>query len=314
MLGLTLTRTSQVLAASTAAKGRAGGRRAWAGWIPLAVFPGVVCFFRARFIPWEFMWILSLAIFFGCKWETWVRAREQRARASLGRNLAYLFLWPGMDAAKVLAAESPVAVPLPREWAAATAQTLLGIALICFVARRPPATSALLEGWIGMLGIVLFLHFGLFHLLALLWQRVGVDAQPIMRSPLLSTSLSEFWGKRWNLGFRQLTHSLVYQPIRRRAGPPAAILAAFFASGIIHDLVISFPAGGGYGLPTGYFLLQGIGVLIEKSTAGRSLGIGGGIRGWIFVLLCAGAPAFWLFHPVFINRVMLPFFAFLGRL
>lgn len=294
--------------------GAAVSHRAWPGWIPLAVLPAAVCFFRARLISWEFMWILSLAIFLGFKWETWFRARESRTSASPRRNFAYLFLWPGMDAAMFLANGRSVARPQAREWIAATPKTFVGIVLVGMIARRPMAANTLLDGWIGMLGIVLFLHFGLFHLLSLAWRSAGIDAQPLMRAPALSTSLSEFWGKRWNLGFRQLTHNFVYEPLRRRAGPSLAILAAFAVSGIVHDLVISFPARGGYGLPTSYFLLQGIGVLFEKSHVGRRLGIGGGIRGWTFTLLCAGAPAFWLFHPAFIHNVMLPFFAFLGRI
>lgn len=285
---------------------------AWAGWVPLAILPTIACLLRARFLRWEFMWILSIAIFLGCKWETWLRATGGRTNAGLWRNAAYLFLWPGMDAAKFLTAGRTVGRPGSREWAAASGTTLLGVALVVAVAGRPPAADTVFDGWVGMLGIVLFLHFGLFHLLSLVWRTAGVDAPPIMRAPLRSTSLGEFWGKRWNLGFRQLTHGLVYEPMRRRAGAPFAIVAAFLVSGVIHDLVISFPARGGYGLPTAYFVLQGGGVLFEKSKAGDWLGIGSGVRGWAFTLLCAGGPAYWLFHPLFIRTVMLPFFAFLG--
>jgi|HubBroStandDraft_6_1064221.scaffolds.fasta_scaffold00311_20 hypothetical protein len=295
-------------------KSRANARPGWLGWVPLAVLPAAVCLFRARMLAWEFMWLLSAAIFLRFKWETWFRAHEARRRASVERNLGYLFLWPGMDAPKFLATVPAVSRPQSREWLAALAKTALGISLIVFVARRPPSTNGLLAGWLGMLGIVLFLHFGLFHLASLIWRRAGVDAQPIMRSPLSSVSLSEFWGKRWNLGFRQLTHTLIYQPLLLRAGPSIAILSAFAVSGIIHDLVISFPAHGGYGFPTAYFLLQGFAVLLEKSPIGRRLGIGRGHRGWLFVLICAGAPAFWLFHPLFISTVMLPFFAYLGEM
>jgi D-alanyl-lipoteichoic acid acyltransferase DltB (MBOAT superfamily) len=135
-----------------------------------------------------------------------------------------------------------------------------------------------------------------------------------MQAPMRATSLADFWGRRWNLGFRQLTHGLVFWPIRKRFGTAAATLAAFIGSGLVHDLVISCPAGGGYGLPTAYFLFQGIGVLVERSKAGTRVGIGHGFRGWLFTLLCTGGPAFWLFHPPFVRNVILPFFAWIGRL
>ncbi len=308
-----VTETSGMFAVEARSNCREAGFHSWLGWLPLLILPASACLLHARFAPWEFMWILSFAIFLGCKCETWFRARDQRAAAGIGRNLAYLFLWPGMDAARFLAGDCPVPQSRAREWTIAAANTLLGFALIAFVAHRPAESNGLFEGWLGMLGIILALHFGLFHLIALLWQEAGVDARPIMRAPLLSTSLSEFWGKRWNLGFHQLVYSSVFDPVRRKAGKPAAILAAFLASGLIHDLVISFPAGGGYGLPTTYFLIQGIDILMERSSLGRRLGIGQGLRGRLFALLFTAAPVFWLFHPVFVHRVILPFLAFLGR-
>ena len=286
-----------------------------AAWIPLIALPAIVTIFRARLAQWQFMWALSIAIFFGCKWETWIRARFAGVRASFARNLGYLLLWPGMDAPAFLSANRTSSQPRAKDWLAATAKTLLGGSLLCLAANKAAeGNTALVCGWIGMAGIVLVLHFGLFHLIALGWQAAGVAAYPLMHSPVRSTSLSDFWGKRWNLGFRQLTHGLVFQPVRRRFGPAAATLAAFFVSGLIHDFVISFPAGGGYGLPTGYFLLQGIGVLAERSQFGARLGMGRGFRSWFFTLLFTAGPAFCLFHPPFVRNVMIPFFAWIGRL
>jgi hypothetical protein len=284
----------------------------WLGWIPLILLPAAACWLRSRLEPWEFMWLLSIAIFLGCKWETWFRARTEGIRANAVRDLGYLLLWPGMDAAAFLEAAQPIARPAAKEWLTASAKTLCGAALVWIVARRNPAEHQLFVGWIGMIGLVLILHFGIFHLIALAWQSAGVNACPIMQAPASATSLSEFWGKRWNLGFRQLTHGLVFEPIRKCAGTPIAILAAFVASGVIHDFVISFPALGGYGLPTGYFLLQGAGVLFERSRLGRRLGVQSGFSGWLFVLICAGLPVYWLFHPPFIRNVILPFLAFIA--
>lgn len=285
---------------------------AWLGWIPLVVLPAAACAFRSRLAPWEFMWLLAIALFFGCKFETWFRARIEGAHSSAVRNLGYLFLWPGMDAATFLKSSTRPARPRTRDWLAALSKTLIGVALIAFAARKAVATPSLLDGWVGMLGLILVLHFGTFHLVALAWQTAGVDAQPIMRAPLLATSLSEFWGNRWNLGFRQLSHGIIFQPVRKLLGAPVALLAAFLFSGIVHDLVISFPARGGYGLPTAYFVFQGFGVLVERSSIGARAGIDHGFRGWAFALLWAAAPVYWLFHSAFVTRVMLPFFAALG--
>jgi len=54
----------------------------------------------------------------------------------------------------------------------------------------------LVAGWIGLVGLVFILHFGLFHLLSLCWRRTGINATPIMNAPILATSLSGLWGQR----------------------------------------------------------------------------------------------------------------------
>jgi alginate O-acetyltransferase complex protein AlgI len=158
-----------------------------------------------------------------------------------------------------------------------------------------------------MLGLVLLLHFGSFQLLALFWQTLGMAATPIMRSPLTSHSLAEFWGQRWNLGFRQLAHDLIFRPLKRGLGVAGAGFLVFVVSGLIHDFVISVPAGGGYGLPTLYFTLQGAGVAVERSEAGGKIGLGRGLRGWLFMAVITAGPAFWLFHPRFVQTVIIPF-------
>ena len=158
-----------------------------------------------------------------------------------------------------------------------------------------------------MVGLVLLLHFGTFQIVALLWQSFGVKAERIMSAPLQSTSLGEFWGKRWNLGFRQLAHELIFRPLHRPLGALQACFLVFAVSGLIHDLVISLPAHAGYGLPTIYFLLQGVGVAVERSTFGRRFGLAHGTCGWCFMMVFLMAPVFWLFHPGFVLCVILPF-------
>jgi alginate O-acetyltransferase complex protein AlgI len=90
-------------------------------------------------------------------------------------------------------------------------------------------------------------------------------------------------------------------------GAEAAGFLVFGVSGVIHDLVISLPARGGYGLPTLYFLLQGAGVIVERSRFGKRLGLAQGVCGWCFVMVFVTVPVFGLFHPWFVMRVILPF-------
>jgi alginate O-acetyltransferase complex protein AlgI len=135
-----------------------------------------------------------------------------------------------------------------------------------------------------------------------------------MNRPLRSTSVSEFWGRRWNAAFNDLAVRLVFRPVARHSTVFAATLIAFAVSGLIHELVISLPAGAGFGLPTAYFLFQGLGVLVERSPAGKRLRLGGGIPGWGFTMLIVAGPAFWLFHPPFVRQVIVPFMKAIGSI
>jgi Membrane bound O-acyl transferase family len=284
---------------------------AWVGAAPLIVLTAAVIALRLQFPPWAFMWLLAVSIFAGLKWATWWRARVTTIH-TFSRSVAYLLTWPGMDAETFLDSQRQATRPRPQEWLWAAAKAIFGVVLLWLVARR--AGAPLLQGWIGLLGLVLLLHFGSFHLIALFWQACGIDAQPIMAKPVLSNTLSEFWGKRWNLGFRQLAYDLIFRPLHRHIGIAAASLLVFLFSGLIHDLVISLPARGGYGLPTGYFVLQGLGVTLERSSMGRRLGLQHGFLGWLFMVIFTAAPAFWLFHPHFVMRVILPFMHAIGAL
>jgi alginate O-acetyltransferase complex protein AlgI len=278
----------------------------WLGWLPLLGLPFLVLSIHEYLLPWQFMWMLVGNIYLGLKWVTWWKA-ENRKQSPLLRSLAYLLAWPGMDAEAFLHVRRDVLAPSYREWLLASFKTMFGACLFWGVARHIPDHLPLLRGWVGMLGLVVLLHFGSFHILSLFWRFCGVDAQPIMCAPLQSASLSEFWGRRWNLGFRQLAHDLVFRPLKGIIGVSAAGFIVFLVSGLVHDLVISVPAQSGYGLPTLYFVAQGAGIAVERSSFGRHLGLRQGWRGWVFMALVTSAPAFWLFHPPFVFRVILPF-------
>jgi hypothetical protein len=260
------------------------------------------------------MWGLCFGLYGVAKLLTLAELGTERRLPLDGRLTAYLLLWIGMDAKAFLGRGRRVAAPPWIEWAHAIGNTVLGLVLIWGVARQCVTASPLLAGWVGMAGGILFLHFGTFHLLSLAWRKAGVEAAPQMRSPHRAVSPSAFWGQRWNRAFHLLVVRHVFRPLGRRIGALPALWVGFLVSGLIHDLVISVPARAGYGLPTLYFLLQALGVTVERMPVAQKLGLGRGGRGWAFAMLCVVAPAGLLFHEAFVGRVMLPFLHFLRAL
>ncbi len=166
---------------------------------------------------------------------------------------------------------------------------------------RAAATLLLLPG------LSLALHFGVFNLATAAWRRAGVDARPLFRAPLLARSLGEFWGKRWNLAFSEMTAAAVYRPIAGSWGRPAGLVAAFACSGLLHEVAISVPGLRGLGLPSLYFLLHGLLVLFERALQRRGRGPetwGAGGRAWTLAWLALPAPI--LFHVPFLRGCIWP--------
>jgi hypothetical protein len=260
------------------------------------------------------MWTLAVAIYLGCKWLTWQRTTVRHV--PVWKHAAYLLVWPGLDAASFLEVR-----PISHrshcrliEWLAALSSLTFGAVLLFAVARMVPSQHAYIVGWIGMIGLVLILHFGIFHLLSCSWRSIGVQARPLMNRPLASASLSEFWGRRWNTAFRDLTHRFLFRPCASLFGPRWGILIGFLFSGVIHDLVISVPAQGGYGGPTVFFAVQGAGMVIERSAFGHRVGLGSGWSGRLFAAVVLLAPVGLLFHRPFVVGIMVPFMRALGAI
>ena len=281
-------------------------------FLPLATLPYLAMVLRMHVPAWAFMWALAFALYAGCKWLTYRETLRRNLRPCIGRTLAYLLAWPGMDAKEFLDERTVAARPHTAEWFFAIAKTGFGVVVLWAVTRIVIPIDWLLAGWTGMLGVVFILHFGLFHMLSLFWRRMGIHATPVMKNPIGATSLADFWGGRWNTAFNELAFRFTFRPLRRFTPPALAMFLVFGLSGLIHDLLISLPARGGYGLPTLYFLIQGAGVIAERSRFGHFIGLGNGVRGWLFTFLITVAPVAGLFHPPFVKHVILPMLTAIG--
>ena len=99
----------------------------------------------------------------------------------------------------------------------------------------------------------------------------SVALEPPFSLPFLSTSVSNFWGRRWNLYIGGLLRALVYDPIVEgaaikdaRAPKPrpsdmrraAAVFSTYLASGALHEFLLGYMDVPAHGLHLLFFLAQ----------------------------------------------------------
>ncbi len=167
-----------------------------------------------------------------------------------------------------------------------------GAALFAF-ARWLAPRSLVAAIIVALPALSLILHFGIFSLATAFWRALGFPAEELFRAPWRSQSLAEFWSRRWNLGFSEMIAIVVHRPVAARFGRRAGIAAAFLVSGLLHELAISVPARGGYGLPMLYFALHG--ALVTADVRGRAV-----------TALALILPLPILFHPPFLRTIIVP--------
>jgi len=154
-------------------------------------------------------------------------------------------------------------------------------------------------------GLSLILHFGILNLSAGIWQSCGVPVSELFPSPYRSQSLKEFWGKRWNIAFSEMTALILYRPLKSKLGSRAAIVMSFLFSGLLHELAISLPVRTGYGLPMLYFGIHAVCMQLEESPFIKRM-INRPIIARLWVLVCLLLPMPLLFHPSFVHQVLEP--------
>lgn len=159
---------------------------------------------------------------------------------------------------------------------------------------------------------------------------LGVELEPQFDEPHHSTSIQNFWGKRWNLMVSDTLRPTVYHPARaifRHLVPERwvsvpAVFATFLVSGVVHELIFYHL---GRLRPTGeftsFFVIQGVCVGIEiviKKTMGQRLQPSPVVARTLtlsFVMI----TSFWLFFPPFLRidpyaKSCREFMAFIGFL
>ncbi|XP_055823618.1 acyl-CoA--sterol O-acyltransferase 1-like [Solanum dulcamara] len=117
--------------------------------------------------------------------------------------------------------------------------------------------------------LVALFTFIVKHLLCL-----DIEIELPSNEPYFSTSLQDFWGRRWNLTVTNTLRITVYNPVRlvllhvigRNWAQHGASLATFVVSGLMHELIFYYVVDNGVRPSwemTGFFVLHGLCVMVE---------------------------------------------------
>lgn len=141
------------------------------------------------------------------------------------------------------------------------------------------STSTLLIG-IGGYHMMNLVHLipsivavGLFNQSPLQWP-------PLFNSPMLSDSLHNFWNHRWHQCVRRTAIVLGGIPGEAVGGRVGFVVGAFMASGVFHEFGFVLFGRGFSWWGFGYFLIQGVGMMLEevwRRVSGKRVS---GLLGW----------------------------------
>ncbi|MGJ8672604.1 MBOAT family protein [Rubritalea sp.] len=235
------------------------------------------------------MVMLCSVLMAGMKWIVYSEWRRSGGQViPLGSWLCFACCWFGMDPKPWVTSRRKLSVR--ADWAWGSFCGLVGVALVYVMSD----VVALVPLFIAM---SMGFHFGALRLLTAFWKSVGVPVRALFRNPLRMRGFADFWGKRWNLAYSQMMARCVKRPLNRFLDQRAGTFAVFVISGLLHELAITVPVRGGYGLPTLFFMMQGLFTCYEGKPS-KWMGVLCGLS------LIWGLPV--LFPERFVMEVILP--------
>jgi hypothetical protein len=194
--------------------------------------------------------------------------------------------------------------PIPRKLpigAIVKGAIFTGVGLVVFVGgaglHAPTAPYGEWGAWprwlVASAGVYLGFE-GLCGLALCVLPPFGWEHAPLQRAPILSRTIAEFWGQRWNRMVSLTLRKNFFDPMARRRAPVAGLLAAFAASAVVHAYIV-VPVGGTVAAAQmgAFFVLQGVSLVLQTRL---------GVSRWRTLLARASTLfAFILTLPLFIE-------------
>lgn len=141
---------------------------------------------------------------------------------------------------------------------------------------------------------------------------IHAELEPQFDEPYLSTSLQDFWGKRWNLMVSNILRPTVFDPVRsistlligRKWAALPGVFATFFVSGLMHEVIFyNFGRQKTRWQVMCFFIIHGASLAIEiglKKAVNGKFRLPPTVSGPLAVMFVV-VTSFWLFFPPFLR-------------
>ena len=121
---------------------------------------------------------------------------------------------------------------------------------------------------------------------------VGLHAPPVQSTPVLSRSIAEFWGRRWNGAVGGWLRKHCFLPLARRRHARLGVLASFGASGALHFWPVLIAAGTAPAAAMGLFFVIHGGLVLLETRLGVSRWAPARARAWTVTAMLVTSPLF----------------------
>lgn len=235
---------------------------------------------------------------------SWVllRARAHEYSLSPVEMLLFWTVWPGVRP-DLFAGSDDHADPDGRTFVVGYVYVLVGLALAVVSLLAPPVVGMDASSWLLLFAVLSVVHLGVGRLFPFGLRWLGYAVPPLFDDPLESWRVAEFWSSRWNRPFIGMNRLFITGPLSARVGVGGAASLAFLASGLLHELAISYTAGGGWGTPFLYFVVQGALYAAEQQWFPDD---GWPFLGRLWTYAAVFAPLPLLFHAPFRTTFVVP--------
>lgn len=198
------------------------------------------------------------------------KLRDPWMLESRGRTIAWLMViqriqWPDTPELRSEAQQSckPVAGRVVGK--------LLGFLLLLALNSEVSLHHNLWLSCLWMSFVLYFMFSGGLDLFSLPFRMMGLGISEVFNAPPLARNPREFWSRRWNLWFSQITNLLIFQPLGGARRPLPGVSAVFIFSALLHEYMVWVALGAPDGRMTAFFSMHGAATIVS-TTLGKRLG------------------------------------------